>query len=166
MRRLKALLIVAGLAAAPAQAAAHPCPQSSDHSAHSEWTAGKGRLGVLVMSLTPELRKHFGAADDRGLIVAHVEQLSPASQAGLKPGDVITEVKGRTVSEASDVRDAIADVPRDQSVSIKLVRDGKPLELSVKLTNDAMSLLDPSMSWFHDFFKPFSNQAPTPPARA
>ena len=68
----------------------HTCLQSSNESAFDtfEWSTSKGRLGVLVMSLTPELRKHFGAAEDRGAMIARVEPLSPAALAGLKPGDV------------------------------------------------------------------------------
>jgi C-terminal processing protease CtpA/Prc len=159
MRRFKALLIAAGLAAAPASAAAHPCPQSPDHTAFEkfEWSTSKGRLGVFVMSLTPELRKHFGAAEDRGVMVARVEPLSPAAAAGIKPGDILTEVKGRTIAEAGDVISALADVPKDQSVSIKLVRDGKTLDISAKLMSDATSWLDPSwtMGWLHDLFKHF-----------
>lgn len=160
MRRFNALLLTAGLAAAPASVAAHPSPQSSDHTTYEkfEWSTSKGRLGVLVMSLTPELRKHFGTSEDRGVMVARVEPLSPAASAGIKPGDILVEVKGRTIADASDVLGAIADVPKDQTVSIKLVRDGKTLDLSARMTSGATSWLDPSwsMGWLHDLFKPFS----------
>ena len=166
MRRFKALLLIAGLAAAPASVAAHPSPQSSDPTSYEkfEWSTSKGRLGVLVMSLTPELRKHFGTSEDRGVMVARVEPLSPAASAGIKPGDILVEVKGRTIADASDVLSALADVPKDQTVSIKLVRDGKTLDLSAKMTSDATSLLDPSwsMGWLHDLFKQFSTPT-TPP---
>lgn len=160
MRRFKALLIAAGLAAAPASATADPCPRSPDHHAFEkfEWSSSKGRLGVLVMSLTPELRKHFGTSEDRGVMVARVEPLSPAATAGIKPGDVLTEVKGRTISNAGDVLSAIAGVPKDGTVSIALVRDGKTVDVSAKLTSDATSWLGPSwsMGWLHDFFNQFS----------
>ena len=70
MRRFHALLIVAGLAAMPASAAAGPffqdvCSQPGLEQ-HSEWHEMKGRLGVTVLGLTPELRSYFGAAQDRG----------------------------------------------------------------------------------------------------
>jgi membrane-associated protease RseP (regulator of RpoE activity) len=165
MRRFTALLFATGLAAAPASVAAHPCPQSPDQNASEkfEWSAGKGRLGVLVMSLTPELRKHFGVAADRGVIIARVEPLSPAALAGVKPGDILIEVKGRTVSDASDVLAAIGEVPKGQTVSLKLMRDGKPLELSAKPTTDATSWLGPTwtMGWLHDIFKQFSTSNPS-----
>lgn len=167
MRRFKALLIAAGLVAAPVSAAAQPSPPSPDPSTHFERSASRGRLGVLVMSLTPELRKHFGAADDRGVMVARVDPLSPASRAGLQAGDVITEVKGRTVSDPVDILSAIADAPRDQSISIKLVRDGKPLDLSAKLMSEATSWLEPtwSMGWFNGLLRPFASRTPALPDR-
>jgi S1-C subfamily serine protease len=170
MRRFKALLIAAGLAAAPASVAAHPSPQSSDQSSFEkfEYSMGKGRLGVLVMSLTSELREHFGASKDRGVMVARVEPLSPAALAGIKPGDVLIEVKGKTVAEASDVLAATAEVPKDQTVSIKLIRDRKTLDLSAKLTTEVTSWLDPSwtIGWLRDFFRPMPSPNPNGPNSA
>jgi S1-C subfamily serine protease len=97
MRRFPALLCVAGLAAAPASAVAGPSndPWSVTQSRtveKFEWSTSKGRLGVMVMSLTPELRKHFGAPDDRGVLVAHVEPDTPAAKAGVEVGDVIAPI--------------------------------------------------------------------------
>ncbi len=165
MRRFKALLIAAGLAATPASAAAHPSARSPDHSAFEkfEWSSSKGRLGVFVMSLTPELRKHFGAAEDRGVMVARVEPMSAAAMAGIEPGDILVEVKGRAIADAGDVLAAMTDVPKGQSVAIQLVRDGKPRTVSAKLTTDATSWFDPawSMGWLHDFFDQLS--PPQPP---
>jgi membrane-associated protease RseP (regulator of RpoE activity) len=160
MRRFKALLIAAGLAAAPASAAAGPNHHSdTDHRdrffEHFEASAGHGRLGVYVMSLTPELRKHFNTPDDRGLMVARVEPLSPAAKAGIQPGDIVTEVRGHAVAEADDMIGALSDVPKDQSIAIKLVRDGKPLELTAKMSSDMTSFLDPG--WWRDFFKPLES---------
>src|SRR4051812_40693633 len=118
MRRFQALLIAAGLAAAPASAVASP----SNHSWSTpqtfekfELSTSKGRLGVMVMSLTPELRTHFGAAQDRGVLVAHVEPGTPAAAAGITVGDVIVEVRGKAIDGASDVLSALADVTKGQS---------------------------------------------------
>jgi hypothetical protein len=58
MRRFQALLIAAGLAAAPATAIGGPSGRAASPQTHDrfEWTMDRGRLGVLVMGLTPELR--------------------------------------------------------------------------------------------------------------
>lgn len=172
MRRFNALLLAAALAAASASAAANPCTQASNHSAFEqvESSTSRGRLGVDVMSLTPELRKHFGAEQDRGVLVARVEPRSPAAQAGLEPGDVLTAVQGRKVADAVDVRAALADVPRGEAVAIELVRDGKPLELSARLMSHAASWVDASwsMDWLRNFFthlSPPTAATPSTPTR-
>lgn len=160
MRRFHALLLVAGLTAAPVMAAAEPC---TDHAMlhELEWTSSsaKGRLGVQVMTLTPELRQHFGAASDRGVLVSHVEPLSPAALAGIRPGDVLTQVRGRTVDDAADVLVAVADAGKDKPIAIDLVRDGRPVHLSARLTSDPLGWLDPAwtMGWLHELLRPFAH---------
>ena len=39
-----------------------------------EWLFGRGRIGIRVQPLTPELREHFGAPSDRGVLVSEVEE--------------------------------------------------------------------------------------------
>ena len=57
----------------------------------------RGRLGVTVQSLTPELEEYFGAKNG-GALVSSVTQDSAAAKAGIKAGDVITSINGRRVS--------------------------------------------------------------------
>src|SRR4051812_40154999 len=64
------------------------------------WSTSQGRLGVMVMGLTPELRAYFGAPKDAGLLVARVQPKSPASRAGIQVGDVLTTVAGTKVQGA------------------------------------------------------------------
>ena len=158
MRRFNALLVVAGLAAAPVSAAAGPCPTSTSASQTEtlESVPSQGRLGVLVMTLTPELRAHFGAARERGVLVARVEPLSPAARAGIVPGDVLTDVRGRAVADPADVVAALAGATKNQAVPVALVRDRKPMTVSVSLHDSMVSGLDaaPGMSWLRELFKP------------
>ena len=149
MRRFHALLIAAGLAAMPALAAAKPSndswstPQIFEK---YEWSVGKARLGVTVMSLTPELRKYLGAAEDRGVLVAHVEPGTPAATAGIAVGDVIVNVRGRAITSAADILTALADVTKGQSVPVDLVRDKKLVSLQATVVNNATSQLsDPAL---------------------
>jgi S1-C subfamily serine protease len=139
MRRLRALL-VAGLVAAPMSAAASPPPERQPDEPTSETyesPAGKPRLGIAVMGLTPELRIHFGAPDHSGVLVAHVEPGSAAAKAGMLVGDVIVDVRGHSVDDAGDIRAALASVAKGQTASIKLVRDGTARTVEVTLTSDA-----------------------------
>ena len=166
MRRFQALLLSAGLAAAPASAVAGP---SHDHGSSDAqtferftWWTNKGRLGLQVMSLTPELRKHLGAAEDRGVLVARVEDGAPAATAGVAVGDVIIAVHGQKVDSAADVMSALAGLGKGQDVAVDVVRDGKPMTLHAKLDTAApRSLLEQPWSgsdWFRDWMKPFDDE--------
>ena len=124
-----------------------------------ELSTSRGRLGVMVMSLTAELRKHLGAAEDRGVLVAHVEPGTPAAAAGIAVGDVIVSVQGRASGSAVDVLTALADVTRGQAVTVEIVRDRKPMSLRATLASDAAShVTDPAWStlpqWLRDMMKP------------
>ena len=161
MRRIPALLCVAGLAAAPASVAAGPSndPWSTPQTRtieKFEWSTAQGRLGVMVMGLTPELRKHFGAPADRGVLVAHVESGTPAATAGIEVGDVIVEVHGKKIDAAPDVLSALADVGKGERAKIELVRDGTSRTLEATLTNNAMASmwLPPGLD-HDDWIKPF-----------
>ena len=161
MRRFQAWLLVAGLVAAPVSAVAGPSDtRDGDVSVEKfEWSVGKGRLGVMVMSLTPELQQHFGAGN-AGVLVARVETDSPAAKAGIRVGDVLTKTNRQSIDDATDVRSAIASLKKGDKVEVAVVRDHKPLALEVELAEDAPPPM-PSMEsmwsrdWFRDFMKSF-----------
>ncbi len=157
MRGISSLLLAAGLAAAPAMAFADPSPDSQTES-FEMMSMGKGRLGVLVLGITPELRKHYGAPDDRGVLVARVDAGSPAANAGLQAGDIITGAGGRTIDQASDLAGAISGISKGKSVDLEVVRDHKTLSLSAKLTSDPVSFMD--FDWFREMFRRFEQPMP------
>ena len=139
MRRFQILLMTAGLVAAPFGAAASPSesdPSSSFFQSFS-WAATKGRLGVQVMSLSPELQTHFGSTDGTGVLVSRVESGMPAHKAGIAVGDVITHVRGKVVDDASDVLTALAESGKQSKVGVRVLRDKKPVTLDVTLDSDA-----------------------------
>jgi serine protease Do len=71
-------------------------------------TPKSAKLGVQVRPLTPDLAQQLGLSDDsRGLAVMGVESGSPAERAGVREGDVIVNVNGHSVSNASDLRSAL-----------------------------------------------------------
>jgi membrane-associated protease RseP (regulator of RpoE activity) len=157
MRRFPALLVVAGLATAPASVAAGPSkdPWSTPQTIEKlEWSTSKGRLGVMVMGLTPELRKHLGAAEDRGVLVARVDPKTPAAAAGIQVGDVIVEVHGQKIDAAPDVLAALADVGKGQHAKVSLVRDGKSLTVDATMSDNALPSTMRS-PWFRDWMKSF-----------
>jgi serine protease Do len=89
-----------------------------------------GRLGVTLMPLGDQLAAHFGVKE--GALVSAVERESPAAQAGLMAGDVITAVAGRAVRGPSDVMAAVRDASAGAAVEIRIVREKK--EMTMKAT--------------------------------
>jgi membrane-associated protease RseP (regulator of RpoE activity) len=162
MRRFQALLAVAGLAAAPMSALAGPTDShEGDRSVDVfEWSMAKGRLGITLMGLTPELRTHFGAASTQGVLVARVEAGSPAAKAGVRVGDVLTKTNEQSVDDAQDVLSAIANEKKGDAVDLAVIRDHKAMNLKAVLSDDPPPPM-PSMEsfwskdWFHDFMKGF-----------
>jgi membrane-associated protease RseP (regulator of RpoE activity) len=160
MRRMFPLLCAAGLAVAPLSAAADPPPSDRPSTNRPqietfEWSTATdhARLGVMVIGITPELRKHFGAAEDRGVLIGRVEPKSTAATAGLEVGDVIVEVRGRAVDSAGDVLSALAPAKQGDTVSIAVIRDHKPLTLQAKLTTPPPRATAAPPRWLNDWFE-------------
>jgi serine protease Do len=86
----------------------------------------RGRLGVTVQSLTPELEEYFGAKNG-GVLVSSVALDSAASKAGLKAGDVITSINGKRVADSGDLMRELRDLSGE--VTIAVLRDKKELTL-------------------------------------
>ena len=92
-------------------------------------TPGRGRLGVNVQELAPELAAYFGVKD--GLLVNGVQADTPAAKAGIKAGDVIGSVNGKAVGSPDELIRELAD--KDGEVTIGVTRDKKPLSLKATL---------------------------------
>ncbi len=92
--------------------------------------SSRGRLGVTVQELSPELAEYFGAKDG-GALVAGVTRDSAADKAGLKAGDVITMVKGDRVTDADGLIRALAGMTGE--VALGVVRDKKAITVTASL---------------------------------
>jgi len=99
---------------------AHGGPNSPDV---MTWTAGRGRLGIGIQSLTPQLAEYFGTK--AGVLVTSVDADSPAAKAGLKAGDVITAVGDTQVTSPTDVTHAVRRADEGADLSIGYTRDKK-----------------------------------------
>jgi len=95
------------------------------------------RLGLALAPLTAETRAQYGIEQGReGVIVARVEQDSPAAKAGIRPGSVISMVGQRPVSAPQDVVKAVADAVAEkrQSVVLLVEADGEKSFVPVRLS--------------------------------
>ena len=89
----------------------------------------RGRLGVQVQELSDQLAAYFGAKS--GVVVAHVEEESAAAKAGVKAGDVITAVNGRSIDNAGDLREEVSKVDDGKTADLTVIRDKKSITLKV-----------------------------------
>lgn len=90
------------------------------------YVLGQNRAaGAEVVDLRPELAEYFGVAG--GVLVVDVPAGTPAAEAGLQPGDVLTHVNGRTIQDIRGLRAGLAG--GDVDLTVGLVRKGRLLEV-------------------------------------
>jgi serine protease Do len=97
----------------------------------------RGWLGVAIQPVTADLAKSLKLSESAGALVSSVTDGSPAEKAGLKPGDVIVEFNGEKVTRADRLPNAVANTPVGRDVPVSIVRDGKPMKLTVKVGEQA-----------------------------
>lgn len=93
----------------------------------------RGYLGVHIQDVTPALAKQFGLTQGGGVLIGDVSPNTPAAKAGLKSGDVVTEVNGQPVSAANQLQVQIAQMAPGSPIKMKIWRDGKAQDISVTL---------------------------------
>jgi len=92
-----------------------------------------GYIGIGINDVTPENSKFFKMTDADGALVTQVEPNSPGAKAGLKIGDVITELDGRKITDASDLQVAVGLKAPGTTIKLGVLRDGKDLTLPLML---------------------------------
>lgn len=93
----------------------------------------RGRLGVSVQSLSQDLADSFGLKKPQGALVSAVESGSPAEKAGIKSGDIILGVDGKSIDSSADLPRVVGETRPGTSVSIKVWRHGETRELRTLL---------------------------------
>jgi len=90
-------------------------------------------LGILPQDVTPTMAKAFGEKEAKGVVVGDVTASSPAQEAGVQRGDIIQELNGKPVADSNQLRMTISMMEPGTTVNLKLIRNGSPRELPVKL---------------------------------
>lgn len=93
----------------------------------------RGYLGVHIQDVTPALAKQFGLSQGGGVLIGDVSADTPAAKAGLKSGDVVTELNGEPVIAANQLQVQISQMAPGTSVKMKVWRDGKSQDVTVTL---------------------------------
>lgn len=109
----------------------------------------RGSLGIETQAITPQLAAMLDVAGARGAVVTRVRPASPAAEAGLQPGDVITAIAQQPVDSPQTLHNKEGLLPVGEPVTLEYLRDGRTqrLELSLKpqLSQLLGSALDPRL---------------------
>jgi serine protease Do len=88
-----------------------------------------GYLGIAMNDVTPDNAHFFKLKTAEGAIVAEVTPDSPASNGGLKQGDVITQLNGNEIVNGSALQVAVSEMRPGTAITLGVMRDGNPLTL-------------------------------------
>lgn len=109
-------------------------------------------IGVQLLTLTPEIRNTINSdpnsgltiTADRGVLITMVKLGSPADQAGIRIGDVITQIDGKSVKTANEVQQTVEAKPVGSQVELQLNRNGQAINASVQLKQLAAQTESPN----------------------
>ena len=107
----------------------------------------RGYLGVNIQPVTAEMAESIGLKTAKGAIVAEAMPGTPAANAGLKAGDVITKLNGQLVDDASDLTRRIGSLKPSDKVELTYVRDGAEKTAQITLAdqkNESVAKADAS----------------------
>jgi serine protease Do len=90
-----------------------------------------GYLGISINDVTPDNAHFFNLPDASGAIVSQVTPDSPAGRAGLRTGDVITQVDQQKIVNASALQVTVSEMAPGTKVALGVIRDGKPVTLNL-----------------------------------
>lgn len=96
-------------------------------------SVNRGRIGIGIQPLNPQLAKAFGLKDTHGALVTQVTPGSPAAKAGIKVKDVIISANGREIMNAQQLHNTVGVLSVGDKIKLKLIRDGEPKEISVEV---------------------------------
>jgi serine protease Do len=94
----------------------------------------RGKLGIIIQDIDPDIAKQFGYTGANGAFVQDVEKGDPADQAGVKPGDIITEFQSQRITDSSQLKNLASQTAPGTTVRFKVWRAGAERELTAKLS--------------------------------
>jgi serine protease Do len=96
----------------------------------------RGRVGIAVQDLTPELAEALGSRRGEGAVIGSVEPGSPAMRAGLMTGDIVTSVNGVSLRSAAQLRNTIGLTPVGRELELGYERQGVARTAHVRIEGE------------------------------
>jgi S1-C subfamily serine protease len=96
-----------------------------------EGVVRRGCIGVEPAELSPDLMETFGIKARKGVLITGVQQNGPAARAGVRPGDVITDVAGKQVANVSELLTNVASLKPGTAAPFKVQRRDDQMQVTV-----------------------------------
>ncbi len=90
-----------------------------------------GYIGIQLSDLTEQLAKYFGVPGDEGVLITEVNDDSPAQEAGLMAGDVITGINGENISSYGEIKEIVSESDEGDRLNVTVVRNKKERTIEV-----------------------------------
>ena len=91
----------------------------------------RGWLGISIQDISEDIAKSMNYKNKHGVLVSDVVKDDPADKAGIKVGDIITEINGKTIKDTHDLLLTTAALHVGDKATIKALRDGKEMSFQV-----------------------------------
>lgn len=101
----------------------------------------RGFLGVSLQPIDPDLAEAFGSDSTQGALIVDVVEGSPAEQAGLKQGDIVTKMNGYPIKNPGQLRNDVVLLPPGTKVDLTINRNGKIMNVPVILGESGANTL-------------------------
>ncbi len=101
----------------------------------------RGRIGVQIQDLTPELAKSLGVSQIGGAVIERVEKDTPADRGGMKTGDIVVAIDGKPITGASSLRNRVGLSPVGTDLKITVLRSGARKDLSLTIEKEAKAVV-------------------------
>jgi serine protease Do len=93
----------------------------------------RGWLGVQIQPVTKAIADSLGLKEAKGALISKPQPDSPAAEAGLKSGDIVTSLDNASVKDARELARKVATIAPGSVVTLGIVRDGKPETVTLKI---------------------------------
>jgi serine protease Do len=90
-------------------------------------------IGIQISDVTPDNARFFQMKKAEGALVSDVQPDTPGAKAGLKTGDVITELDGKPVTDAGQLQMVVEQKQPGETIHLQVMRDNKPMSVAVTL---------------------------------
>jgi serine protease Do len=90
-------------------------------------------LGMITEELTPQLARNLGLSETKGLVVVHIENNSPADEAGVRSGDVLLEIDQAPIKGLDDFHKKIKTYKEGDTILLLIKRGGATLYLTLRV---------------------------------